>query len=622
MCYNIDELINISLMDEQQPKDSGFVRKTVETPILDGDLRRQITVSDGQSSEHSGFKGFFKANKYYFLAILVGALVIGILSYFAFKKGPAAAPKEANVNISVDVPSSVASGGEAVYKITVQNNDSQKLVSMQLELTYSDGETYENSSPQANNLSGTLFAVPDLISGQNAVVIVKTKVTGNVNDQKTLGMFLHYKEDNSSLEFTKQQSSIITLLASNVLIELDGPAATNNAQLVQYTVKYQNNSGADIQNTQIKMLYPGGFTFSSASPSPDSGTDTWNAGALANNGQGSIQIQGTFNSANPGESKTATAEFMVLGSDGQYSMQNSSSFVTAISSLPLLVSQQLQPNNSTGVINPGDILNYTIHYQNNGTTVATGVNILLTLTSKVLDLSSIRVGGGQVNNNTVSWNASGVPQLQSLSPSQSGDLSFSVKVNSPAVKDSSKNLTVVSSLQIQSNEYASPFPGSQLSLKVSSPSTVNGVLSFVSGQLPPQVGKFSVYKVRIALTNSSNDFSNGILTAFVPSGFVASSVSAPESANVQFDQSTNKLAWNVGSLPANTGRFSQPRVLEFQISANPSSSQANQTLTLVKSINFTATDLFTNQSIANTADDITSSDVTGQSGFSNGQVQP
>jgi uncharacterized repeat protein (TIGR01451 family) len=613
-------------VSEQQPEspsqNPGFVKKTVETPILDSDLRRQITVSDGESSESGGFRGFFEANKYYFLAILIGIVVIAVLAFFAFRKSPVAAPKDANVSIGIDVPSSVASGGEAVYKITVQNNDTQKLVSMQLELTYADGETYENSSPPAQNISGTLFTVPDLIPGQNAVVIVKTKVTGNVNDQKTLDVKLHYQYPNFSSQFVKDQSSTVTLLESNVLIELDGPATTNNAQLVLYTVKYQNNSGADMANTQIKMIYPDGFTFASATPPPDLGTDTWSVGKLANNGQGNIQIQGTFNSANPGESKTAQAEFLIQGQDGQFSVQNTSSFITAISSLPLLVTQNLQQGNADNVINPGDTLNITVHYQNNGTTVATGVNVQVTLASKAIDLSSIRTQGGQVNNNTILWNASGVPQLQSLAPNQGGDLNFSVKINNPAVKDSSKNLSLVSSVQIQSNEYSSPFPGGQLNLKISSPSAVNTVLSFVSGQLPPEAGKSTTYKVHIALTNSSNDFSNGVVTLFVPSGYLPGSVTLAEAGNVQFDSSTNKLTWNVGSLPANTGRFSQPRVLEFQVNLSPSASQVNQSPTLVKTINFTANDLYTNQPVTVSADDITTSDVAGTNGFGNGQVIP
>jgi len=129
-----------------------------------------------------------------------------------------------------------------------------------------------------------------------------------------------------------------------------------------------------------------------------------------------------------------------------------------------------------------------------------------------------------------------------------------------------------------------------------------------------------VYKVRLALSNSGNDFSNGLLSAFIPSGFIAGSVTSAESANVQFDPSTNKLTWNVGSLPAYTGRFSQPRVLEFQVSLNPSSSQVNQSPTLVNTINFTANDLYTNQPVNISADDITTSDVAGTNGFGNGQI--
>ena len=71
-----------------------------------------------------------------------------------------------------------------VYKITIKNNDSQKLTKAELELVYPDGFTYINSVPNAENISGTKFKVPDLVSGQNATVMVKAKASGNVNDEK------------------------------------------------------------------------------------------------------------------------------------------------------------------------------------------------------------------------------------------------------------------------------------------------------------------------------------------------------------------------------------------------------------------------------------------------------
>ena len=618
-------LVNKSMPDIQPTNEPPFVKKVVETPILDSALRQKISAT-GMPVQQDGFKGFYEANKVYFWAILAGIVIISVLSFFAFRKGPATAPKDANVTINVDVPQTVASGGEAVYKITVKNNDSQKLINMQLELAYPDGMSYESSSPQSQNLSGSLFTVPDLVPGQNAALFIKTRVNGNVGDQKNLDIKLHYHYSSFNSEFIKEQSSTITLAASNVTIQLDGPATTNNAQLVVYNLQYQNNSGADIKNARVKLNYPAGFTFASATPPPDLGSDTWNVGTLANNASSTIAIQGTFNSASPGQTQTVEADFLILGPDGNYFTQNSATFGTTISSLPLVVIQAVTPANTTGVVNPGDTLNFSINYQNNASTAANGVNIEVDLNSKVIDPSSIRAEGAQINNSSIIWNASGVPQLGTLLPNKTGQLTFSLRVNNPATKDASTNLNIISNLSIKSNEYSSPFPGNQLNLKVSSPSSINPSLTFSSGQLPPQVGKSTTYKVTLSLTNSSNSFSNGILTAFIPlssGGFVNGSVNSGEAGNVQFDPSTSKLTWNFGNLPANTGRFTAPRVLSFNITLNPDSSQAGQSVTLVKTINYTATDLFTTQPVTAKASDITTQNLQGQNNtFSNGQVQP
>ncbi|MFA5991557.1 MAG: hypothetical protein WC794_04930 [Candidatus Doudnabacteria bacterium] len=597
----------------------GFVTKVVETPILDSNLRRQIGGNDfgGNSS-----KSFFKENKFYFLAIVLGVAIISILSYLAFKKPATVAPKEANVDISVDVPETVASGGEAVYKITIKNNDSQKLINSELELVYPDGFTYMSSVPNAENISGTKFKVPDLVSGQNATVMIKAKASGNVNDEKKLSLKLHYSYANFTSEFIKDQVSVVRLVASDVLVELSGPQTANNAEIVVYTAKYQNNSDSDVKNTRIKITYPAGFVFASADPTPAVGTDTWNIGTLAQGASGQIQIQGSFTSVNPGEAKTATAEFIVLDSNGQAQTQNSSIFTTTISTSPLLVSQELEPASPNGVVKPGDNLTYRIRYQNNASTAATGVNIVVTLDSRVINLSSLRAEGGQVNNNTILWNASTVPNLENLAPNESGQLSFSLQLNNPAVKDSAKNLTVISNIKIKSNEYGAYFSGNALTLKVSSPSTASSYLSFVSGQLPPQVGKQSVYKVKLSLNNSTNDFTDGVVTAFIPLGpnsLVPGSYTTTEASNASYDSSTGKLTWNVGALPANTGKFAQSRVLEFQVKFNPSASQVNQSPTLVKSINFMAKDSFTGENISVSANDLTTNDVEGV-GFGNGTV--
>jgi hypothetical protein len=547
------------------------------------------------------------------------------LGYLAFKKPSEVTVKEASVEVQIKAPEKIPSGGDTVFTFNLKNTDSQKLTKVRLELAYPEGVSYKTSVPKADNLSGTVFSIPDLISGQNAAVIITAKTSGNVGDQKQIIARMFYHFGDFSSEFIKEQALSFNLAASDVAMELIGPETVSNAQLVQYLIKYKNNSQADIQNARVRANFPEGFVVAQAEPSVSLGSNIWELNTLKPGDEGQIQIQGTFKGSNPGESKTWNAEFMVLGNNGDYNSQSAAQITTAISSLPLLVSQEAENSGSSqtpGVVKPGDLIRFNITYQNNSSVAANGVNVVVTLNSKALDLASISAEGGEVNNNTILWSAAGVPNLEILNPSESGTLSFSVKVKNPASKDSSTNLTVVSDIKIKSNEYQTFLPGNSLTLKISSPYTLGSTLSFVSGQLPPKVGQVTVYKVKFNLTNSTNDYSDGLLTAFLPLGLVVfdpQSVNAQEAQKVQYDPATGKLTWNLGTLPANSGKFLAPKTLEFNLRINPSQSLLNQSPTLVKNISFSAKDTFTSEKIQGTADNITTQNVEGA--YGNGQVR-
>lgn len=613
--------------EENFSEKDGFTKKTIEPPILDFAVREQISHTQPpleNASAEKGIKAFYRSNKIYVWAIVIGFAVIGILAYFAFKKGPLPQVKEANVEVNIDGPESAPSGGEAVYRIRVKNSDQQKLVDLELELVYPNGIQFVDSSPKPENLSGTVFKIADLLPGLEVPVTVKTKVMGNVNEQKELIAKLHYKYSNFNSEFIKESKLLLRLVASDVILELSGPTSSNNAQLLVYTIHYKNNSDQEIKNARISADFPEGFIYASATPLPDLGNNTWNIGSLAAKGEGDIVLQGNFSASGAGESKTMVAQFLVLGQNGEYYTQNSANFTTAIANLPLYVSQELEGQNADNIVKPGDQLSYSVKYQNNSTVAATGVNIIVTLNSRSLDLSSLQAEGATVNNNTLLWNASSIAKLENLAPSEQGQVSFSVKVKDPAVKDSSKNLTVSSSIKIKSNEYEGFFPGNDLTLKISSPLSLSSQLNFSTGNLPPKVGKQTVYTIKLSLSNSSNDYSEGLLTAFIPlgpSGFVAGSVSKEETTKVEFDSTTGKLVWKVGGLPAHTGKFSAPRAVEFNVKIIPSASQVSQSPNLLTDIKFTAKDSFTGKSAEITTDNLTTADLADQDSYSKGQVE-
>ncbi len=599
------------LPEEQKPQ--PFTTRPVEQPVFSTDMRAQMrpTVNSNRS--------FFQSNKYYLIGGILGLVVIALLSFFAFRKQPAVVQQAANVDVKINAPDTVASGGDEVYKIEITNHDNQKLVNIQLELVYADGQTYDSSVPPATNLSGTLFPVGDLGQGTSPAIIVKTKVTGNVNDSKQITARLHYQYANFNSQFIKEQTFAVRLSAAGIALDLDGPNNANNGQLVIYTINYQNNADNTAPNARINMQYPEGFSFASSDPSPSLGNNIWDIGSLQKTASGTIQVVGTFNSAAPGSSLTAIADFLIMGTDGNYFTQNSAQSITAISDQPLLATQTVSAGST--IVNPGDSLTYSIKYQNNATVAANAVNVVAVLDSAVFDLSTIQAQGGQVNNDNITWNASSAQQLQLVAPNQSGTLQFTVRLKNPATKDSSTNLIALTHVKIGSNEYSTFYPGSDLSLKISSPSSITAVASFVSGSNPPKVGTNSTYSVTLTLRNSTNNFSNTSVNAFIPvsGGFSQSSINAAEQKNVTYDASTGKLTWNVGALPAHSGQFTAARTLTFNINLNPSSNQVGQSPTLLKTIALDATDSFTQALIHNTANDLNTSSASG-SGYGGGAV--
>ena len=118
---------------EPQANSAGFVKKPVETPIFDSALRQKINSAPAESG---GWSGFYRSNKYYFLAIIVGAITIAVLAYFAFKKPAAQAPKEANVAINIDVPQTIPSGGEAVSSSSSSSQSSRALERRQVLMAF------------------------------------------------------------------------------------------------------------------------------------------------------------------------------------------------------------------------------------------------------------------------------------------------------------------------------------------------------------------------------------------------------------------------------------------------------------------------------------------------------
>lgn len=607
-------------------KDDSYVpsANTVSFDEMDAIAPGENLLPPDAGKPDGKFKEFFRSNKWYILASVLGLLIIAVLAFFAFRKQTPEPTKKANIALEIIAPDTAPTGGEVIYKIQITNNDSADLVGMNLELVYDDGVTYVSSTPPADNAPlGSRFPVPDLGTGQNAVLMIKTMASGNVNEQKRLTAKLRYKFSNFNSEFTEETTQTLRLVAADIILDVTGPEKITTVVPAKYDIFYRNDSEKSISNARIQVTYPSEFKFDSSEPSPSLGKNIWNISNLGKNESGKISFTGNFDGARTGQAVIFKIEFLAQDDAGGFFTQSSTTYMTNIDSQPLSVEQKLlnQGQSQNNVVNPGESLQYELKFQNNTNVVATGLSVVAQVDSKAVDSSSIRADGGLVEANTITWNASSVPKLEKLNPGESGTIQFSVQVKDPAVKDSSKNLTVVTSAKIKSNENRDFLQGNNITIKIASPASIQRSMTTVSGAIPPKVGQDTTVQVSVAIRNSSNDLREGVMVGYIPLGvnFDKSSVVSTENAAVKYDSATGKITWTVGKLAAHSGSSVPLRTLKFNVSFKPTANQVGQQVTLFKTISFSAKDDFTEQAISLKSQDISTDDLPGEG---QGRVQP
>jgi hypothetical protein len=564
-------------------------------------------ISEQDISQPTGFgrfSQFYKDNKWYFLAIFLGIIIIAGLAAYAFWPRQQERTQAAKVQLSIDSAETVQAGGEVIYKVKVLNQDPAKLVDMNLELVYDEGINYVSSSPKPENLSGSNFEVPDLDNGQNAVVIVKALAQGNVNDEKKLTARLRYKFDNFNSPFSVETHHTIKLIAADVVLDLSGPSQINNNEEAKYDLFYRNSSDKDIDNTRIQITYPDGFKFTSSEPAPSLGQNIWNTGLLKANQSGKISFNGQFNSSPIGQENIFKVELLALDENNDYFTQSSTMFTTTIASKPLSVEARISGASSL-VVNPGAVVSVEVRFQNNTQTANTGLQLVTQIDSVNVVDGSIKAEGGYVQDRTITWNGSSNRALEQLNPKQSGNVKFQFQVSEQISEGES--VTIKINPRIKSNENTTFITGSPLEIKISSSANLEGAVEHTGGSLPPKVGTSSSFKVKFSLTNGTNDYENGTFVGYIPVGvnLDTATITAAEKNAVKYDSSTGKLTWTVGTLKARAGSDGVPaRTLEFIVSTVPSSSQVNKPIVLFKTGSFTAKESLTGKQVNLTIDNL------------------
>ena len=135
--------------------------------------------------------------------------------------------------------------------------------------------------------------------------------------------------------FLQQRAASFT--GDNITLDLSGPKSVTSGGSVTYQVKIVNQEKANLEEMELRMIYPEGFSFESADPSTDSfGHSQFVIGELKSGEEREVKIRGKI----VGEAKeikkiTAVLEYKPKNLNSKYNRE--AALTTTISSFPVAV---------------------------------------------------------------------------------------------------------------------------------------------------------------------------------------------------------------------------------------------------------------------------------------------
>jgi len=533
-----------------------------------------------------------------FLAILVLSSAVFYFWLTSFKKSL--------IDFNISGPTQVSSGEAGTYIVSYWNNTNQILQNSTLVLRYPQDAVVGDNKVIQNIDLGSIG-----VGGGGKQEIIIAFIGPDKSIQK-LEAILSYKPQNTSSAFKNEASKEVAINGSALSIDFKTPeTALPNVKSV-YVIHYKNNTDKIFQNVSIEATYPNEFNFVSSDQTPAKNNNTWNLGDLNPSEEGDITVLGILRNAQNANFELAIG---IVKNNRFYKFSQNSSQIN-LTALPLKMDISVNGQSNLAV-NPGDYLQFKIHYENSAGIALSDVILKAKLDGLMYDFSSLKTSGYFNGvDNTITWNAGNLIDFKSLSPNSSGDVEFQINVKPQYIirtfRDKNFLLqvsavietpTVPSSLAIKSLSVVS-----DLAIKVNTKAELKTKGYYFdsiiknSGPLPPKVNQTTTYTIHWQITNYSNNINNTIVKSVLPEGVNwLNKKAGAGAATLEYNDRTGELTWNVGEVTAGTGALLDPYEVVFQVGLMPAANKVNMVVPILGESTLTGNDTFTGNDILVTA---------------------
>lgn len=441
---------------------------------------------------------------------------------------------------------------------------------------------------------------------------------GENASSKKIETTLEYKPSGFTSTFEKKTETSILINGSIVDLNLTTPNQVLPDSDFTINAFWNNQSNKELKELAIRMVAPSEFNMTNTD-----GLNEWDLGNVNALQKGKVDIVGNLGNQG-GENKKF--DFLIginLKDMNEFLILNKKSAFVSMVSNPLSLKTTV---NSVAVYNAniGERLTVTMNYKNNYSIALNNLTLKATLTGDYFDFKQLMPNKGYFTyaNKTITWSESQIPQLATLNPGESGEITFSIPLKSSFDVKSANDKNIVLSVQTEMQSLTPPIEleanskiktNSSANIKIATDANLNVTGFFVDnkttmkncGSLPLQVNKTTCFTIHLNITNYLNELQNVAISTKLPYyvNFNNKYITNYTNADFTFDKFSKTITWKLDKIVAGSGITSKPYELIMQIEVSPTMTEVNSYPVILGQTTMTALDAFTQKQISKTVNE-------------------
>jgi hypothetical protein len=536
------------------------------------------------------------------------------------------------IAVTIDGPTEVRSGEVQTWTVRYRNDERLPIARAELVLRLPASITILDTTPLPTTTPST-WDIGTITASGEGTVTVRGRVVDALDAPVAIQAVLNYRPSNFNSDFQKVTSWSGRVNDAVVEVTITAPedAVPGEDDTFAVEVHRRADLSPEAALPDLRVRFDPDHAVVIKKPTPEFKNADERAWVAAPPTDTPLQFSavGSFASNVSGETPVRV-EVGTVNASGDFMLLATASTTVKVLAGDLVLTVIRNGSVDAGTVELGGALHVSVDYENKGEKPITDPEIALTFTGYppvdggVIDWASLDdVRGGKRSGGTITWTKKEIPELATLDAGARGSIDISVKVTDKVFTTTDRAYGV----DISARGKLGAIGGKRSSKVVSTPVITTLVNSdtrliagaaYASGNIPPQTGQTTTYKLVWTVTNSLHEISGIKVTGALPHGVNWNASGNVTAGDLRYDDSSRTITWTLNRLPTSIPTVS----VDMLVNANPDDVDIGKNFPLISTATLTTTDKQTKAELIRTADALDSSLPGDPTNEGKGTVQP